>query len=135
MKRFFGLVVLALIAFIAVALFRNRDQAPPGEGSYREANEIVATIKTLDPSHPESDLPEKFYRITNLNGFSYLATGTDSHLPGGGGGTIGVLFDDGSSHMFFGHVCGPGAMPFEFFGDSKAAVLAYLREKATEYKP
>ena len=139
MRKVIGILgvvfVLLVVIFIVWLLILNRDEAPDGEGSFREAHEIYAALAAIDPSESEDNLPDKFYRFEYDNGFSYIATGTDSHLPGGGGGTIGLLFADGSRHIFFGHVCGPGPTPLEFQGRSKESMLDNLRKEWHEHGP
>ncbi len=135
MAKIVSVIAISLVAIVGVLLFVNRDQPPAGEGSFREADQIDAALQMIDPAEIDAELPENCYRITHDDGFYYIAMGTDSHLPGGGGGTVGLLFADGSRHFFFGHVCGPGATPLEFQGSSQEEVLAGLRADWHEYKP
>ena len=135
MTKIISAIVISLVVLVAVVLFADRDQLPAGEGSYREAEEIDAVLRAIDPRENDAELPEDCYRIAHDDRFYYIAMGTDSHLPGSGGGTVGVLFADGSRHFFFGHVCGPGARPLEFQGRNKEELLAGLRTDWHEYKP
>jgi hypothetical protein len=109
------------------------DPAPRGEGSYRDAKRIIKRLAELDFSAVAAQPPKGYYYLQGMDGFGYIATGTDSHQPGGG--TMGILFEGGSAFVFFTHVCGSGPTPLAFPGRSQQEVLAAIREASIEYKP
>ena len=128
----FGLL-LTVSLLVLVAILDRRDAAPKGEGSYREADRLLSEFSNIKRDYAQNQLPEGFFLIGDVDGFNYLAKGTNSHRIGGGGGTLGIRFNDGSIYIFFGHVCGGGPNPLRLPGSNKQELLEGLRQHWTEY--
>ena len=115
------------IAIPMALLLSSCDPAPEGEGSYREEKKIKKVLSSLDANDPKQELPDGYYRRKTGDGSPYIITGTDSHK---GGGTVGILFADGTIVTHFCHVCGPGPTPLESIkGDTKDEVIASLKKR------
>jgi len=108
-------------------LLSSCDPASKGEGSYKEEKIIMKVLSSLDANDPNEELPDGYYRMKTGDGEPFIITGTDSHK---GGGTIGILFSDGTIFTHFCHICGPGPTPLESFsGDTKDKVIASVKEQ------
>ena len=104
----------------------NSDPSPKGDGSFKDEKEIRNVFLSLNANEPQQKLPNNYYRRTLEDGASYIITGTDSHK---GGGTVGVLFSDGTIFTHFCHVCGSGSTPLEAFtGNTKEEVIKSIKE-------
>lgn len=121
-------ILLTFIAFCSCSL----DPPPKGEGSFEEEDVIKRTLATLDANRQEA-LPSGYYQMRLGNGEPYIITATDSHSPRGGG-TIGVLFRDGTIFTHFGHVCGPGPTPLAgFAGGSQDDLIHSIRQASSPH--